>query len=147
MKKHKSPNSYNADKKLSKEIVSGGADSVLAIMYRDILEGLGLNHSALSSLMERFLSDRRNGVPQNIKDRASARGNIRKELFGVSLSWKSLFKGLRFIHVSKLQLTITLHHDNGRTTVHGTKIINLGDPIYTDDFEEEGEKKLNESND
>lgn len=131
-KNYKTPNSYNSDKEVAKEIASGGADSILAILFRDILTVCRLDHGKLSWLMERFLSDRRNGIPQNVKDRASARGNIRKEIFGESISWKVLFKALRFINVSKFQVTLTLYHDNGKTTTHGTKIINLGDPIYYD---------------
>lgn len=129
---YKTPNSYSSDKIVAKEITSGGADSILAILFRDILSACKLDDNALSGLMNRFLSDRRNGIPQNIKDRASARGNIRKEIFGEAISWKVLFKALRFINVTRFQVTLTLFHDNGKTTTHSTKIINLGDPIYHD---------------
>jgi hypothetical protein len=76
--------------------------------------------------MEDFLADVRNNIPQNIKERSSARGNLRKELMRPVMTWKVFCKGLRFIKIKRFSIIIRLYHSNGIVTDH-EKHVQLGD--------------------
>ena len=114
---------------MSQKIVSGGADSILARLFRKIIHDNGVTPERFNSLMELYLSDRRNSIPQNTKDRASARGNFRKELLKNNMSWKVFCKGLRFLNVKRFDLAVDIEQPNGKMTHHVTSI-DLGDPIF-----------------
>ena len=105
-------------------------ESILAALYRNILKKLGIENMAFDKLMECFLRDPRNGIPANIKERSSARGNLRKELLRDYMTWKVFCKGLRFINVPRFSITICLHHRNGNKTYHETTVVidDLYDP-------------------
>jgi hypothetical protein len=114
----------NAEKYLP-EINSGGTDSILASMFRSMIESLGINHNRQHHLMNMWLNDPKNGIPRNIKDQSSARGNLQKELFKTKMSWKVFCKGLRFLNIVRFELVIRAHHSGGKITEH-TKAVNLG---------------------
>ena len=112
---------------------SGGTDSILSKAFTDILSivanmGEDIN-DAFNRKMELFLSDIRNSIPQNTKDRSSARGNLRKELCKPNMSWKVFCKGLRFLGVCKFDLTFRLHDENNKV-IEYTLGVNMGKPIY-----------------
>lgn len=109
------------------ELGTGSSDSILAALYQRILIDLGIGTSKFTNSMEKFLSDPRNGYPQNIKERSSARGNLRKELFKVVMTWKVFCKGIRFLEITKFKVSVELHHPDGRITIHSSKPIILED--------------------
>ena len=113
---------------VDKDIQSGGADSILAMLFRKISQDNDINPIKFNSLMELYLSDRRNGIPQNTKDRASARGNFRKELLKPNMSWKVFCKGLRFLNIRSFDITLDVKDENDNVTKHGTTVY-LGEPI------------------
>lgn len=109
---------------LGEEIGSGSVDSILASLFMKIIKDLHLDSTMrFNQLMERFLSDPRNGYPQNIKERSSARGNLRKELMRNVQTWKVFCKGLRFINVNRFKIIVELHHANGEITSHGKQVV------------------------
>ncbi len=132
----------SAEKPIAPKIAAGGTGSILSSMFRSIIFDLNIGNNRFNFLMESFLNDRRNAIPQNNKDRASARGNFRKEFLKESMSWKVFCKGLRFLQVVKFELVIRLHHPNGTTTEH-SKSVNLGDPVFND-LNQETSKKNDE---
>lgn len=77
--------------------------------------------------MTDFVQDGRNCIPPNKKDQSSARGNLQKEILKADMSWKVFTKGLRFLGVKSFEISITLHHTNGRISKH-TDHVNLGSP-------------------
>lgn len=101
---------------------SGGVDGILASLYQNILISLNINATRFNILMEQYLSDKRNGVSDNIRDRSVDRGNARKELLKPYMTWKVFCKGLRFINVRSFEITVRLHHPNKTITEHSTHV-------------------------
>lgn len=93
-----------------------------------------LSFGKYDSLMNAFVHDKRNCIANNRKDQSSARGNLQKEIFKADMSWKVFTKGLRFLGVRSFELTITLHHQNGRSSIH-TESVNLGQPTRVINFD------------
>lgn len=109
---------------IGQEIRFGGVDSVLSALFRKIIYQTGIGTARFNQLMEQFLSDKRNLIPQNIKERSSARGNLRKELLKSTMTWKVFCKGLSFLNITKFEISIRLHHANGVVTEH-SEVVNL----------------------
>jgi hypothetical protein len=114
---------------IGKPLKGGGSDSILADLFHRIMLGIGINSHRFDRLMESYLNDPRNAIPQNIKDRSSARGNLRKELLKSAMSWKVFCKGLRFLNIRRFHINIKLEHANGDITSHDM-VVKLAD---TDD--------------
>ncbi len=123
-----------------RSVNTSSTDSILGGLYRNILSTLGLeNMMKFNTLMENFLRDPRNGIPANIKDRSSARGNLKKELLRNHMTWKVFCKGLRFLNVPRFEISICLHHRNGDKTFHKTTVVidDLFIPSKDDDEEQQ----------
>jgi hypothetical protein len=84
--------------------------------------------SKYDQLMHRYLLDARNCIPRNRKEQSSARGNLQKELLKSDMSWKVFMKGLRFLEVLSIDISITLTHSDGKKSTHSTSV-NLGNRI------------------
>ncbi len=103
------------DKMVSKTF---GVTGVLARLWRIILMDLEINVNTWMQLMVEYVRDRDNRVPNNKRDQSSVQGNLIKELTKSSMSWKIFCKGLRFIRVTKFELSLTLHFRNKRVSNH-----------------------------
>lgn len=111
-----------------------GPNGVLSRLWRNMLDDLGINKSGkFDQLLNAYLRDGRNGIPNNRKDITSARGNLVKELTKTQMTWKVFMKAMKFLQLTEIELTITATHANGRKTVHGTKI-ELGGPLDLQEF-------------
>lgn len=131
MREHNKPTQLkNNERKIGAPILTGGVTSVLSALYQQILSDLNINASGISRLMEFHLTNRKNGVPQNLKERASARGNLWKELSKVTMTWKVFCRGLRFLNIPKFHIQITLFHSVGNPTIHSLTV-SLDDPSET----------------
>ena len=113
----------NKQLQLGSDVKTASTDSILASIYQNIL-AVCLQHSwpRFNRLMEDFLSDVRNNIPQNIKEKSSARGNLRKELLRPVMTWKVFCKGLRFLKIKRFTIIVQLHHANGITTEHKKEV-------------------------
>ncbi len=65
-----------------------------------------------------YLEDPKNGIPQNKKEKTSARGNITKEIGKPSITWKTFIKALRIIGVEKFKIRITIIYRDNTETSH-----------------------------
>lgn len=126
MQTHKNTLLKNRVRRFGEQINTGSVDSILASLFRKILTELNINTTRFNSIMEQHLISKQAAIPQNTKERSSARGNLKKELLKETMTWKVFCRGLRFLHVPKITLTITLHHTVKQPTIH-TMLINLGD--------------------
>lgn len=132
----------NKQLQIGGEVKTASTDSILASLYQNILDiCLGRSIQKFNHLMEDFLADVRNNIPQNIKERSSARGNLRKELLRPVMTWKVFCKGLRFLKVKRFSVIIRLYHANGSTTDH-ERHIQLGD--FDDNANTQGPTKIPE---
>ena len=106
---------------LRQEIRSGDVNGILARLFRIIVHDLGITDDRYEALMERYIQ--KSHLDPNRKEKAAARASLSKDLLKEAMTWKTLFKGLDFLAVLKFDLTITLHHRNGRVTHHGTTVV------------------------
>ncbi len=131
-------NLKNKDRKLGSPVTTGGVTSILSRMYGKILLELGVGTTGINRLMESHLNNPKNGIPQNLKERASARGNLSKDLTKPTMTWKIFCRLIKFLHVSKFKIDITLYHSNHQPTTH-TMLVNLDDDPGCSVFEVCGE--------
>lgn len=114
---------------------SGTSGAILTRLFRAVqhyvIPFYGTNQKTGSmyyKLMDDFLSDSRNCIGQNKKDRSQHRGNLAKELQREEMSWKVFTKGLRFLGVKKFEIKITAFHSDNTISEH-TDIVNLGERV------------------
>lgn len=111
------------------------AEGVLARLFRQILFDVNVNIYKWDSLMVKYLNNPINGVPQNGKDRSSARGNLNKELRRPSMTWKVFRKGLRFLNPKGIRFEVHLEWDSKKKTVHSVTLSRNTDRSDIDDGE------------
>ncbi len=99
------------------EIKSGSVDSILAALYQKLIRVMHLSGPQFDKYMNGYLSDPRNCFPNNLRDRSSLRGNLRKELLKVTMTWKVFCKGLRFLKVARFDMQIAFYTTDGKNFV------------------------------
>lgn len=116
-----------------------GANGVLSRLFRQMLLDLNVGPSRFGSLLQDYILDPRNGVPNNKKDQTSMRGNLTKEFSRPQMTWKVFCKALRFLQITKIEFVIKAHHRHGKTTIHST-VVDFGSHMIDlerdDDVEE-----------
>lgn len=110
---------------------AGEASGVLAKLFRQILLDRKITPLHWSNLMMRYLDDPRNGVPRDVKDKSSARGNLNKELVRPRMTWKVFRKGLRFLGPRWVRFEVHFGWENGETSIH--KLMLDSGPVTEDD--------------
>ena len=97
-------------------IRTGGAGAVLARLIRTIMYDLGLtDQDHYDSLMVRYIQ-RARFLPDAAKQE-SARIGLSKELLKKSITWKTFLKGLEFLNIKQVDLTLAMERIEG-VTVH-----------------------------
>ncbi|MDH2154268.1 hypothetical protein [Stenotrophomonas sp. GD03657] len=99
------------------------AKNPLALLFRQVLRDLKMQPYRWNQLMDRFLTNPRNGIPDSSRDRASARGNLNKELFKDKLTFGTLFRGLALLDPRKVRFELHCTWTNGKTTIHGVDVL------------------------
>ena len=102
-----------------------GTNGILAHLFRRMLRDLNVSPMRWGNLMYDFITDPRNGVPDNKKDQTSYRGNFVKEFERRQMTWKVFCKAMRFLQLMRIELVIRAHHKGGRVTEHST-FVNFG---------------------
>lgn len=100
-----------------------GANGTLSRLFRQILRDRRIGPEKFGSLMHDYLSDPRNRVAPNRKDRTSARGNLGMALAQPQMTWKVFCKGLRFLKVVKIDIAIRAYYANGQEVIHSTSMV------------------------
>lgn len=104
-----------------------GVRGFWAAFYRGILDDINMNPMWWHSLMEEFLSDYRKGAGEQPKKKiTSMRGNLIKELGKPEMTWKVIYKGIRFLQPIKVEVILRFHWRTKRITEH-TQTIDFGD--------------------
>lgn len=118
------------------EIKSGDVGGILARLYRQILHDLGITPERYEALMSRYVA--RAHLDPNRKAKAAARASLSKELLKAAQTFKTFIKGIVFLAVVRMDIRITLHHENGRVTDHGLSVI-LGELNVDESSDESSE--------
>lgn len=114
-----------------------GVDSVLAALFQHILRELNINNIKFNAIMENYMLRNKASFPENIKDRASARVSLKKELLKATMTWRVFCKAMGFLCVKKFDIHIRLHHTNGLITDHAQTIVLDDTPIQGDSVNNE----------
>lgn len=117
-----------------------GANGVLSRLFLTILNDLGIRWLLLDKLLDSYIRDTRNGIPNNRKDMTTAKGNLVAFITSPQMTWKTFTKTLRILRFTKVTLSITAEHMSGKKTVHST-VIELGNEYDAIEFE----RRLNQS--
>ena len=102
----------------------------LAHLFRTILKDKLCNVESpilyWENRMDRYLNDETNGIPNNTKDRSSAKGNINKALQFKTMSWKTFKTGLKFLGARSIKFTVSIEWEKDKNiqpdTLHNVKI-------------------------
>jgi hypothetical protein len=121
-----------------------GAGGVLSRLWRQQLKDLGINIQRWNDLMYKFVTDPRNGYPNNKRDQQSARGNLTKEFARPQMTWKVFMKAQRFLGVKDLTIAIECNFIDGRRSVHSAPVnFGLPTPAPTNGFIQEVRQEPN----
>ena len=110
------------------------ATGPLAALFRKILRDQGINNYRFGLLVNAYLDDPRNGIPKNGKDRSSTRGNLQKEVFRPSMTFKVFRKALLLLAPDEIELIVKLKWGNGHTTAHSVIMDNSLTDIEAEDL-------------
>ena len=111
------------------------ATNSLAALFRIILTDRKLELDQWLKLVNQYLDNPENEVKRNGKDRSSARGNLQKEVFRNSMTFKVFRKALLVLNPKNITLTISLEWQNGTVTHHSTMMTNTAADIEAEEGE------------
>lgn len=94
----------------------------LARVFREILFHASIDWDEWNQLMQDFLDDPINGIPNNPRARTTERGNQNKACSSKEMTWKSLLKNFYFIKGQKLKVTFELTRENGDVITNTSEI-------------------------
>lgn len=106
-----------------------GHVATLSKLWRIILKDLNIGGYRFSMLMERFLNDPNNHVPNNPKERFNNRGNLNKEMSNPTMSWKVFCKCMRFLQFTEFRITLEARHQDGKITTHRVMVPLVGTSV------------------
>ncbi len=104
----------------------GEARGHLSKIFRQFLVALDIDGWKWDRFMRIYLTNPRNGIPNNSRDRSSARGNLNKELKRDDMTWRVFMKAMEFLDPVKVTFTVTATFKNGRTLNVSSKIKDRG---------------------
>lgn len=99
---------------------SGNSDSILASFFKEIRRGISFQTYARN--IEMYLNTRSDLI-QRIKERSSARGNLKKELDRETMTWKVFLRGLEIIGARKLKIQLTLTDSQGQDKTYEKLVV------------------------
>ena len=116
--------------------VPKGVKGYLALLFRSTVIAVRANSlSAFNVLLVQYVSNPNNGIPNNVKDRVSARGNLTKELFREKMTWVVFCKAMRFLQIRRIRINLEVVMTNGNAEIIEGKWLNLNNST-ADEFVE-----------
>ena len=108
----------------------------LSDFFHNVMNDLGIDLGKFDKLLGGYMV--RSKIPITTKNRTHLRGNLKKELLGPKLTWRSLIKGFNFLCVVKFEIRLKLFLRNLAPTEHH-RVVVLND---IEDFEEHNEERI-----
>lgn len=99
-----------------------GSNGMLSRLFRIILKDRDIGGYRFAILMNQFLSDPKNNIPNNKLDQTSNRGNLNKEFQKGQMTWKVFCKGMRFLQIVRFRLILEADWRTGETTSHNLAV-------------------------
>lgn len=101
---------------------TSGVGGVLAGLFRKMLNDLSITPQKWFKLMHDYVADSQKTLPLNRRDQTSVRGNLTKEFSRPQMTWKVFCKGMEFLKILKIKITIQAFHEDGKVTLHSTQV-------------------------
>ena len=98
------------------QILAGSSSSVLASLYRQILEELGIKEAGFSNRLDRYIA--REHRAGHITDPNSKRGNLFNELMQTTMTWTAFGSGLIILGVKHLKLSLIITTADNVSSLH-----------------------------
>ena len=90
------------------------ARGILAYMYRDLLCGMKIDLPRYYDLLNRWIKDPANGIPDDGRTRSTERGNLLKAIFADDMTWNSFLKAIKIHRPKRLIITVALDFGSNR---------------------------------
>lgn len=129
------------DKEVKKTFGIGG---ILSRLFRQILADLNITPSRFGSLMQDYVNDPRNSIPNNKRDQTMNRGNLIKEFSKPNMTWKVFCKAMRFLQFVKIDFVVRAYHrgyggKEKEISLHMATVNFAGEEQFSDDPSEKEE--------
>lgn len=95
---------------------------MLRKLLTKIYTDLNITPTRFHVLLQHYLEDPLNGVPQNSRSISSERSNTVKELKKPQISWKQFLRGMKIVRANRFTITITVHHSKDVKTEHSIEV-------------------------
>lgn len=105
----------------AKPDVKEGGRNQLSTFFLEIQSELGINPNKFEELIRSYMIRAR--IPMTAVNRSQTRGNLKKELLGPNLSWKSFIKGLCFLCVTQFDMIVDLELRGKEHSLHIRTIV------------------------
>lgn len=102
--------------------------NTLARLFRKIVSEEGITATQWAALLEAYVRNPMNGVPQNSRDENSAIGTLQRELLKPRMSWAVFRKGLNLLNPKQVDYILEMRWSNnpGDVTTH---VVTMRDPL------------------
>jgi hypothetical protein len=81
---------------------------MLTRLFIEMLKSMNVDSIMYENRIDQYITNA--GLPKNIKELSSVRGNIKKELAKPSMSWKVFLKSMVFLGVKEFKLSVTFNN-------------------------------------
>lgn len=108
---------------LGQEIRGNTPGNILARLYRKILHNLGVSPERYNALFDRYVQR----ASLDPRKKTEIRAGLNEALLAEEMTFKTFVKGMDFLAIPSYDITITLHHANGKKTTHSITIIQEDD--------------------
>lgn len=96
------------------------ARTVVKALFTKIIEDLGITQTTWKRLMDSYLKDPLNHIPNNREAYVQERSALTKNFVSNDfMTWVMLCRALRFIRIKRFKISLTMVHSNNSTTEHG----------------------------
>lgn len=117
-----------------------GIGGILAGLFRTILHENNVGGNKFEILLSDFINNARRGVMASRVKRHFTRGNLRRELEKGTMTFKVFMKGLRFMKIRFVTISVELTHASGRKSTHSAKVDLGGADIQAELVNDDSEK-------
>lgn len=104
--------------RLDQPIKGSGPGSILARLYRKILNELGISPERYEALFDRYVQK----AALDPRRKSEVRAGLNEALLAEEMTMKTFSKGMDFLAVPEYDITITIRHASGRVTKHSLTI-------------------------
>ena len=101
-------------------------NSVLSMIFSDIMFKLGINQSVFQQKISKYIANIAINKIITRKTLITEKSSLKKELLSPEMTWKVFCKGINFLGYDSFKLKIDIYHNNGTVTTSEKEILTSG---------------------